>query len=154
MQIDFLFPGKTKQVYCATGIEDFYGRLQHFVRADMRIIKEKKMASADPKSLEACNRHILKQVRDPSFLVMLDASGKQVGSENFAKLITQWETAGHKIVTFFVGGAFGIPQKILAEADYVLSLSRMTFAHDLARLVLMEQLYRAYTIKAGTDYHK
>lgn len=154
MHFDFLFPGKTKEKSCVQGIDDYLKRLRHYARVDVRVIKEKKITTPAPRALLDSNEHILKHVRRPTCLVMLDSTGKQLASEDLADLLTKWEDSGCQSVTFFVGSSFGISEELLLQADFVLSLSRMTFTHDMARFFLLEQLYRAYTIKAGTGYHK
>jgi 23S rRNA (pseudouridine1915-N3)-methyltransferase len=156
MHFDFLFPGKTKEAYCIKGIDEFFKRLKHFVKADIRIIKEKKCVIPIPESKEhkeTCSA-FLTSVRKPSFVVMLDRRGGQVSSEELSQLITKWEDEGRNHITFMIGGPLGFSEDVLPQADFVMSLSKLTFPHDLARLILLEQLYRAFTIKSGTGYHK
>ena len=156
MHFDFLFPGKTKEAYCIKGIDEFLKRLKHFVKADIRIIKEKKCASFIPESKEhkeACNT-FLTSIQKSSFVVMLDRRGEQVSSEELSQRITKWENEGRSHITFMIGGPLGFSEDVLPQADFLMSLSKLTFPHDLARLILLEQLYRAFTIKAGTGYHK
>ena len=89
-----------------------------------------------------------------SLLVALDSHGRTTSSEDFSKMIQGWEGQGTKAVTFVLGGPLGLAPTVKQKAHYVLSLSKMTFTHEMARLLLMEQLFRAYSIKAGTKYHK
>lgn len=155
MHFDFLFPGKTKEAYCAEGIDEFLKRLKHFVKADVRIIKEKKCA-AIPESKEhreSC-KTFLTHIHKSSFVVMLDSRGEQKSSEGLSQVITKWENEGRNHITFMVGGPLGFTEEVLKQANLVMSLSMLTFPHDLARLILLEQLYRAFTIKSGSGYHK
>ncbi len=155
MHFDFLFPGKTKEPYCVKGIDNFHKRLKHFVKADIRIIKEKSKPTVheSKEHLEAC-RTLEAHIRKPSYVVMLDSRGEQLSSKTLAQRISDWENQGKHHITFIVGGPLGFTKEVLEKADMVLSLSKMTFPHDLARVILLEQLYRAFTIKAGTGYHK
>jgi len=86
--------------------------------------------------------------------VVLDPGGRQLSSEEFAGMVENWEGQGRQVVSFIIGGPDGLSPAVIARADLLLSLSRMTFTHEMARLLLLEQLYRAYSIKAGTKYHK
>ena len=89
-----------------------------------------------------------------SLVVALDPAGRTPDSEELASLLTGWEDRGAHTVCFLIGGHLGLHRSVLARADLVLSLSRLTFTHELTRLVLLEQLYRACTIRAGHRYHK
>ena len=156
MHFDFIFPGKTKEAYCIKGIDEFLKRLKHFVKIDIRIIKEKKCTTTIPESKEhreTC-RAFLTHARKSSFVVMLDSRGGQVSSEELSQLVTKWESESKNHITFIIGGPLGFTAEVLKQANLVLSLSKLTFPHDLARLILLEQLYRAFTIKSGTGYHK
>ena len=156
MHFDFLFPGKTKETYCVKGIDEFLKRLKHFVKVDIRIIKEKKCLSSIPESKEhqeSC-KAFLTHIRKSSFVVMMDSRGKQKSSEELSQLVTKWENEGINHITFIVGGPLGFTEEVLKQANLIISLSKLTFPHDLARLILLEQLYRAFTIKSGTGYHK
>jgi 23S rRNA (pseudouridine1915-N3)-methyltransferase len=97
---------------------------------------------------------LLQAVPAGATIVVLDAKGKQFTSEDFSGIIDQWEMQGIKLVCYLIGGPDGHASEVIAAADLLISLSKMTFTHDMARLLLTEQLYRAYTIKAGEQYHK
>lgn len=156
MQLEFLFLGKTKESYLAAGIDDFYKRLSRYAQADIKVIKEKKWSNkeSEAKIKEEEGRLLMAGIQQPSFIVALDQTGRQVSSENFAALVTQWEEQGRRCISFVIGGPLGLSANVLHEADMTVSLSKMTFTHELARLILLEQVYRAYAIKAGTGYHK
>ena len=95
-----------------------------------------------------------RRATEGSYRIALDSRGQQLSSEKFAALITELENRAVKNVSFIIGGPLGLAEEQLHKADLVLSLSTMTFTHDMTRLILLEQIYRAYTIKAGTSYHK
>jgi len=94
------------------------------------------------------------RISKSSFRVALDSRGKQLSSEKFAEFLTDLEQRSVQVTSFVIGGPLGLAEEQTKRADTVLSLSEMTYTHDMVRLILLEQLYRAYTIKAGTKYHK
>jgi 23S rRNA (pseudouridine1915-N3)-methyltransferase len=155
MKHELLLLGKTRETFIAQGIEDYVSRLQHYTRLSTLVLKEKKHAGAAGHALIDAEGDLFLNATPPGALIVaLDVAGKQVSSEEFAGIIDSWEQRGVKSVSYIIGGFLGISQKVLDQADLCLSLSRMTFTHDMARLLLVEQLYRAYTIKAGEKYHK
>lgn len=97
---------------------------------------------------------LLEHAAPAGLRVALDPTGNTLNSEEFAALLTAWENRGVSTVCFFIGGHLGLHQTVLERADMTLSLSRLTFTHEMSRLILIEQLYRACTIKAGHKYHK
>ena len=155
MRLEFLFLGKTKESYLAAGIEDYAGRLKRYLPVEIRIIKEKKANKGEPEKLqiEKESKTLLQNVQG-SFLVCLDRTGKQLDSLELAAQLDRWQMQGQKKISFVIGGPLGLSPAILKKADLVLSFSPMTFTHEMARLLLLEQLYRACTIKAGEKYHK
>ncbi len=156
MKIELLFLGKTKESYLAAGLEDFKKRIGYYTKLEIKVIKEQGRKNSLPakKIIEEEGGKLLEFVKKSSLLVVLDRSGKQVDSVQFAQQITSWENQGRKHVIFALGGPLGLASSVLKRADLILSFSKMTFTHEMARLILMEQLYRAFTIKAGEQYHK
>lgn len=155
LRFEFLFLGKTKESYLAAGIADYARRLTHYVPADIRILKVKKAKKGDSETVQVEKEsEFLLQNAPDSYIVCLDRTGRLIDSIELARRLESWEMQGQKKITFIIGGPLGLSAKILAKADLVLSLSPMTFTHDLTRLLLLEQLYRACTIKAGEKYHK
>lgn len=155
MRFEFLFPGKTRETYLAAGIADYTGRLSHYVPAAMKILKEKKARKGEPENLVVEQESaVLLQSVQGSYLVCLDRNGRQMDSLELAAMMGRWEMQGRKKITFVIGGPLGLSPALLARADLVLSLSPMTFTHEMTRLLLLEQLYRACTIRAGEKYHK
>lgn len=118
-----------------------YHELAHSQKNEVALIK------ADEASM------ITKKLRTDAYLIMLDATGKNLSSENFAKLLQEQMLHG-KVVDFVIGGAFGLHESLIAKANLVLSLSLMTLPHQLAKLMLIEQIYRAETILNNHPYHK
>ena len=162
MKIILPFLGKTREQYLAAGIDDFSGRLRRFVQLELPVLKEKKNATKeDPARLQHEEGQILlggvQQITGAggaARIVALAPAGKQLSSEELAELLSRWEDQGVREIAFLIGGPTGLAPELVLKADYVLSLSRMTFTHEMARLLVLEQLYRAFSIKAGTGYHK
>ena len=155
MRLELLFLGKTKETYLAAGIEDFFKRLSHYLKVEIKTVKEGRIKKGEPENLLIEREsETLMQNAEGSYLVCLDRTGQQMDSTELAAQMERWEMQGPKKITFVIGGPLGLSATILKKADLVLSLSPMTFTHDMTRLLLLEQLYRACTIKAGEKYHK
>lgn len=152
MKHEFIFLGKTKDSFISSGIDTYFSRLKHYTQISLRTLKEKKKGGkAD---IVAEGEQLLEAVPTGWFIVALDSGGKQYTSEKFADVISGWEQRGVKGVSYIIGGPIGLSREVLEKADLCLSLSKMTFTHDMVRMLLVEQIYRAYTIKAGEKYHK
>ena len=155
MRLELLFLGKTKEAYLAAGIEDFAKRLSHYIKLEIKTVKESKIKKGDSETfLIEKESETLMQNTQGAYLVCLDRTGKQMASLALAAQFERWEMQGSKKISFVIGGPLGLSATILKKADLVLSLSPMTFTHEMTRLLLLEQLYRACTIKAGEKYHK
>jgi 23S rRNA (pseudouridine1915-N3)-methyltransferase len=155
LRFEFLFLGKTKEAYLATGIADYAKRLTRYIATDIKTLKEKKRKKGESENVQIEKESgILLQNAHGSYVVCLDRNGKQMDSLELAAEVQGWEMQGRKKISFIIGGPLGLSSAILAKADLVLSLSTMTLTHEMARLLLLEQLYRACTINAGENYHK
>ncbi|HET98711.1 MAG TPA: 23S rRNA (pseudouridine(1915)-N(3))-methyltransferase RlmH [Desulfurivibrio alkaliphilus] len=162
MRFELLFLGKTREDYLARGIDDFAGRLGRYVELKITTIK----APKPPRSGGVKNdgeerrliceegRLLLSHLPEGARLVALDPGGRMATSPELAELLIRWEEQGVSRVAFALGGPLGLAPEVKARADLVLSLSALTFTHEMARLLLLEQLYRAWTIKIGSGYHK
>ncbi len=155
MRLELLFLGKTKEKYLAAGIDDYAKRLSRYLKVEIKTLKEGKAKKGAPENLliEKESEKLM-QNSQGSYLVCLDRAGKQMDSLELAKQMERWEMQGIKKISFAIGGHLGLSSAILNKADLVLSFSPMTFTHEMSRLLLLEQLYRACTIKAGEKYHK
>jgi 23S rRNA (pseudouridine1915-N3)-methyltransferase len=155
LRLELLFLGKTKEKYLATGIDDYVKRLSRYLKVEIKTLKEGKAKKGVPENLliEKESEKLM-QNSQGSYLVCLDRTGKQMDSLELAKQMERWEMQGIKKISFAIGGHLGLSSAILYKADLVLSFSPMTFTHEMSRLLLLEQLYRACTIKAGEKYHK
>jgi len=154
MKHQLLFLGKIKDKFIEDGVAEYASRLQHYTSFSITILKEKVRGRGKVLSPEDQGKLLLQAVPQGATTVVLDSNGKQFSSEAFSQKIDQWEMQGTKQVCYLIGGPDGHADEVLRAADLLVSLSKMTFTHDMARLLLVEQLYRAYTIKAGEQYHK
>jgi len=150
MKFRFVWIGKTKDKNWKALQEEYLGRLSHFVRCEITEVRES--ARNDTKEIEG--KRILDLLNPKNFVCLLESSGQTMGSEDLAAEIEKWQMRGLKEVTFIIGGADGVSHGIREIADFRLSLSFMTFTHDMARVILLEQLYRAFTIIKGFPYQR
>ena len=155
MKITLLVVGRTVDSNIIAGIKDYTQRLSHFAQFDIDIIPElknaKKLSEAQQK--EAEGELILKALQPGDRVVLLDEGGKEYRSTEFAAWIEKKQHITAKRLVFVVGGPYGFSQKVYDCASEKISLSRMTFSHQMIRLLFVEQLYRAYTIIGGLPYH-
>jgi len=150
MKFRFIWIGKTKDRDWKALQDEYLKRLSHFVRCE--IIEIRDSAPHDTKEMEG--KRFLNLLNPKNFVCLLDVSGRQMSSNDLAREIEKWQLRGTKEVTFLIGGADGVSAEIGEFADFRLSLSFMTFTHDMARVILLEQLYRAFSIINGFPYQK
>lgn len=158
MKITIVAAGKIKEKYLTAGINEFLKRLGPFANVKIVEINEEKMkdnpSEAEKKQvLQQEGQRLLKQVPESSYLFVLDVYGKTIASEELADRIQNLGLQGKSSITFLIGGAFGISEEVRRAADFRLSFSPMTFTHQMIRLLLVEQIYRAFKINRGEKYH-
>ncbi len=155
MKIKFLCIGKTNFNFVNEGNELYLKRLKRLVQFDMSVVPDikntKNMPVDELKTKEGTV--LLKQVGDGDKLCLLDEKGTTFTSEKFADFLEKLTTIGTKQLIFAVGGAYGFSQEVFNRADYKISLSKMTFSHQIIRVIFFEQIYRAFTIIKGIPYH-
>ncbi|MDH4317559.1 MAG: 23S rRNA (pseudouridine(1915)-N(3))-methyltransferase RlmH [Desulfobulbaceae bacterium] len=155
MKFTFLFLGKTREEYLEKAIGDYAERLGRFVPTNLVVLKEKHSKKGDEETIKRKDGEMLLDAsNDGSYRVALDPRGKQPDSEELAEILAGWEKQNIRSVSFLIGGHLGLHETVIGQADLLLSLSRLTFTHEMSRFILLEQLYRACTIKAGHNYHK
>ena len=159
MQIRIIAVGKIKEKFLQDGIFEYEKRLRPYAKVQVfEVPEEKRPASAsvsvEKAAVEKEGERILAAIPDGSFVIVLDIRGPSWSSEELAESFRQWELAGQNQLVFVIGGDLGLSPAILSRSDCRLSLSRMTFTHPMARLLLVEQLYRAFRILRGEPYHK
>jgi 23S rRNA (pseudouridine1915-N3)-methyltransferase len=155
MKITFLTVGKTEDAYLKEGIEKYVKRLKHYTKLVMIEIDELKNTKAltqeQQKTKEA--ELILKKITSTDHVILLDEKGMELTSQQFAAYIDKKAVTSVANLVFIVGGPYGFDSSVYARANDKLSLSAMTFSHQMVRLFFTEQLYRAYTIIKGEPYH-
>lgn len=152
MKIEFWVLGKTAFKYLDEGIQDYQKRLKRFT--DFQIVIIPDIKANDPKTFitkEA--KQVLDRINPEDQLILLDDKGKNYTSIQFAEEIEKRQMLQQKKIIFLVGGAYGFDDSVYKRANALLSLSTMTFSHQIIRLIFLEQLYRAFTIIKGLPYH-
>ena len=155
MKIALFVVGKTNQDFLAEGIAKYQKRLQHYIQFEILEISNiknvKNLSNFELKKKEG--ELILKQIRPADYLILLDEKGKGFTSVKFAKKLQLWMLNGKKRIVFVCGGAYGFSDELYQRENEILSLSKMTFSHQMIRLFFLEQVYRACTILNNEPYH-
>ena len=153
MRMRLIWVGKTRNEHMRALADDYLRRLGRFVRCE--VVELRESSSADERvCLEEEGKRITGALASDALTVLLDVAGEQRSSPELAAEIERWQTRGTKEVIFVVGGHLGVSPEVKRRADSRWSLSRLTLTHEMARVVLVEQLYRAYTILRGLPYQK
>lgn len=155
MKITLLTVGKTDKDWVRQGLDIYVSRLKHYVPFSMIEIPELKNVSALSKEQIKTREGelILKNIRNTDDVILLDERGKEYSSMELAGVIRDKMTYGGKDIVYVIGGAYGFSEAVYARANSKLSLSRMTFSHQMVRAIFAEQIYRAFTIMKGEPYH-
>lgn len=154
MKILLMAVGRTTIDFVIRGLEEYLGRLQHYVPTEVKIIADIKQKGLTPdrqKQLEG--DAILASLQPSDRVILLDENGREYSSREFATWTERQMASGAKRCVFIVGGPYGFSPAVYERADSKVSLSRMTFNHEMVRLFFVEQLYRAQTILRGEPYH-
>jgi 23S rRNA (pseudouridine1915-N3)-methyltransferase len=154
MKISLVQLGKTHFKFVDTGFDEFAGRLKHYTKFENIVLElPSKMRSADGEQVKKAEGELLlKKIQPGDYLFLLDEKGATYNSREFASVLQKLANT-HASCVFVIGGAFGFSAEVYARANAQLSLSKMTFSHQLIRLIFIEQLYRACTIQKGEPYH-
>ncbi len=150
MRFRFVWVGRTKDQNWLALQAEYLRRLSHFVRCEIVEVRD----GMPPNIRDAEGKRILEKLNPTSFVCLLEVRGRGLASHDLAREIEKWQNAGHKEVVFVIGGADGVAADVAERANDVLSLSFMTFTHEMARVVMLEQLYRAFTIIKGFPYQR
>ena len=159
MNINVIGVGKIKEKYLKLGIDEFKKRLSKYCKLDIiELDDEKAPEKLSEKEMilvkEKEGKKILSKIKDTSYVIALAIDGKNLSSEELADKMSDLAVRGNSNITFVIGGSLGLSDEVLDRADYKLSFSKMTFPHQLMRLILLEQVYRAYRINNNEPYHK
>ncbi len=149
--ITIITVGKIKEKYIREGIDDYLKRLSKFTKVELIELEDESFDKA--KTLKKEADKILKKINPKSFIVTLEIDGKELSSIELSELIEK-TTITHSNITFIIGGSYGLDEEIKKLSNYKLSFSKMTFPHQLFRLLFLEQLYRSYKIINNEEYHK
>lgn len=153
MNIKLLVIGKTDDKYLQTGIEKYQKRLKHYIRYSFEIIPDIKNKHQQHVLKQKESEQILIKTAKNDFVVLLDENGKEHTSVGFARFLEKKMLGGCRSLVFVVGGAYGFSEAVYQRANAKLSLSKLTFSHQMVRLIFIEQLYRAMTILKNEPYH-
>jgi len=155
MKFLFLAIGKTHEPYVKNGVEEFTGRLDKYFKTGWQLIAAPKNAASlpEPEQVRREGELILAQLSKDDYLVALEETGTMMSSEGLAKFIQARANDNTRQIVFLIGGAFGLDDAVLKRANLKWSLSDLVFPHQLVRLILAEQVYRACTILKNEKYH-
>lgn len=159
MQIDIICVGKVKEQYLRDAISEYSKRLGRYCKLNILEVADEKTPEHASEGVERQikakeGERIAKHIKPGAYVIALAIDGQQVTSEGFARKIDQLGIQGVSHIQFVIGGSIGMDDAILRQANYKLSFSKMTFPHQLMRVILLEQVYRAYKINAHEPYHK
>ena len=159
MKITIIAVGKIKEKYLKDAITEYSKRLGRYCRLEIIEVADEKTPDHASENMEDAIREkeaerIGKYIKEDAYLVTLEIQGRQLTSEEFADKIEKLGVSGIGHMIFIIGGSIGLGEQVLARSDYALSFSKMTFPHQLMRVILLEQIYRSYRIIHGEPYHK
>lgn len=159
MRVTILCVGKVKENFYQKAIEEFSKRLSRYCKLSIvEVADEKTDETASETEIEIVKdkegERLLKNIKDDGYVICLAINGKMLDSVELSEKMQQLAVTGNSHIYFVIGGSLGLSDKILKKADYLLSFSRMTFPHQLMRVILLEQIYRAYRIANHEPYHK
>lgn len=155
MKISLLVVGKTTTGYLKTGIDDYANRLRHYVTFDIQYLPDAKnvryQSETQQKQLEGKN--ILSNLDKSDYVILLDEHGQEMTSVHFSEYVQKRLSCGARRIVFIIGGPYGFSQEVYDRANDKISLSKMTFSHEMVRVIFTEQLYRSFTILNHEPYH-
>lgn len=159
MKITVVTVGKIKEKYLKDAIDEYSKRLSKYCKLEIIEVADEKTPDNASEVVEDAIRakeaeRILKYIKDDAYVMTLEIQGKQLASEELADKIEKLGVQGTSHIIFVIGGSIGLGKEVLARSDYALSFSKMTFPHQLMRVILLEQVYRSYRIISGEPYHK
>lgn len=159
MRISLVCVGKLKEKYLSSGVEEYVKRLSRYCNLEIIELTDEKTPDNAGEALENIIKNkegerILKAIKEDSYCIALAIEGSMLSSEQLADKINSLGISGVSHISFVIGGSLGLSQEVLQRADYKLSFSKMTFPHQLMRMILLEQIYRSYRIINNQPYHK
>jgi 23S rRNA (pseudouridine1915-N3)-methyltransferase len=155
VKVKLLLIGKTNKSFLSDGEHEYHKRIEHYLkfeRIELNDLKQQKNLTTEQIKI-AEGKSLLGKIKNDDFIILLDERGLQLTSIDFSKFMANHSLNGQKNVVFVIGGAYGFSEEVYTRANYKLSLSKMTFSHQMVRMIFLEQLYRAMTILKGEPYH-
>jgi 23S rRNA (pseudouridine1915-N3)-methyltransferase len=154
VKLHFVWIGKTRDRNCASLIDDYLERIGRFAPSEVSVLKEPPTAADRKRALALESAKLIDAIGHDDFVVLLDENGREFSSPQLAEFISQHQLAGTKRLAFVIGGFAGVSDEVKRHTHLQLALSRLTLTHELARVLLTEQIYRAFTLLAGLPYHR
>ena len=159
MKLRIICVGRLKENFYRDAVNEFLKRLSRYAEVELIELADErapeKLSSAELEGVKLSEgRRILEKLREGDTVIALDILGKQLSSTELAEKLSGWMLEGRSRLAFVIGGSNGLSAEVLSRADFRLSFSKMTFSHQIFRVMLLEQLYRAFKINAGEPYHK
>ena len=159
MKITLITVGKIKEKYLRDAIAEYSKRLSKYCKLEIVEVADEKTPDHASETVENTIREkegerILRYVKDDAYVITLEIGGRMLGSEELAEKIEGLGIQGKSHIMFIIGGSLGLGPEVMKRSDYALSFSKMTFPHQLMRVILLEQIYRSYRIISGEPYHK
>lgn len=152
MKLRFIWPGKTRDEHLRALLAEYLKRLQRFVRCE--VIETRDFRGSDRASIEKESAALLAAVSDGNLMLLLDVTGREWNSHELAEQVRRWENDSVKEIAIVIGGQDGVSAEVEQRAQKKWRLSRLTLTHEMARVLAVEQIYRAYTINRGMPYQK
>jgi 23S rRNA (pseudouridine1915-N3)-methyltransferase len=152
MKLRFIWPGKTKDEHLRALLAEYLKRLQRFVRCE--VIETRDFSGSDRARIEKESAALLAAITDSSVMMLLDVDGREWNSQELAEQVRRWENNSVKEIAIVIGGQDGVGAEVAERAQKKWRLSRLTLTHEMARVLAVEQIYRAYTINRGMPYQK
>lgn len=159
MKVNIICIGSLKERYWTEAVEEYSKRLSRYCILSINELREERLQD-NPSEAQEMNvrdiegKNILKQIRKDSYVIALEIQGKEFSSERLAEKVSSLAVDGKSEICFIIGGSIGLSQEVLSRADLKLSFSKMTFPHQMMRVILLEQIYRSFKIIRNEKYHK
>lgn len=156
LKLNFIVVDRTKSSFIREGEEEYLKRLKRFLSIKWTVVRPVRIKknSSDEEVIKKEGENILAKTEPGEYVIVLDRTGKQYSSEGFASMFKKLAMENRGKICFIIGGPLGLSKDVLKRADHILSISEMTLTHEMTRLILTEQIYRAFTIIEGHKYHK
>lgn len=154
IKVKIVCVGKIKDNYLTQGISEYLKRLSGYCNVEIIEVKDEKISSDESKVKEIESKRILEKINEKDYVVLLDVLGKEFSSEQFAQTLEKWIDNGIGNYCFVIGGSLGVSEMVKNRANFLISFSRLTFTHQMIRLMLLEQIYRCFKINNNETYHK